>query len=147
MEGFEIRVGFDFIHVWPEEVFGFPDQPRYFGGYDAQGRVEIQCGPYHVYGSLEFSTGDIWEFYTELLKAYNDLAGKAVFQSGEGNLQFTITFRSRGHLTMVGMYQAILGSGTQLLFEMNCDQSYLIEPLAQLAEFVAKYGDNRGLAQ
>ncbi len=145
MDGFELRTGGDFIRVCLEEVFDFPDRTCHFGGYEAQGRVEIQCGTYHAHGSLRFSTGEVWQFYTGLQKAYDDLAGEAVFQSSFGDLQVTVTFRPRGHLTIKGTYQANFGSSTRLLFEIQSDQSYLIEPLAQLAEFVAKYGDSRGL--
>ena len=145
MDGFEIRTGGDFIRVCLEEVFEFPNRTSFFGGYDARGRVDIQCGPYRAYGSLWFSTGEVWQFYTELLKAYNDLAGEARFRSGEGQLALTITFRRRGHLTIEGIYREDFINGTQLLFEIESDQSYLIEPLAQLAQFVAMYGDNRGL--
>lgn len=145
MDGFEIRTGGDFIRVCLEKVFDFPDRTSHFGGYDALGRVDIQCGTFRAYGSLWFSTGEVWQFYTELLKAYNELAGEAQFRSSEGQLEFTIRFRFGGHLTIEGMYQEVSVDSTQLLFRMGSDQSYLIEPLAELAQFVAKYGDNRGL--
>jgi hypothetical protein len=146
VDGFEIRTGGDFIRLCLEEVFEFPNRTSFFGGYDARGRVDIQRGPYHAYGSLWFSTGEIWQFYTELLKVYDDLTGEARFRSSEGQLEFTITFRFGGHLTIEGVYQEVSVDSTRLLFKTGSDQSYLIEPLAQLAEFVAKYGDNRGLA-
>lgn len=145
MEGFEIRTGSDFIHVCLDEVFGFPDRTCHYGGYEAQGTVGIQCGSYRAHGSLWFSTGEVWQFYSELLRAYDDLSGEARFRSNEGNFELVVTFTSRGHLTIEGMYQENLGNSTGLQFEIESDQSYLTEPLAELAQFVTKYGDNRGL--
>lgn len=147
MEGFEIRKGFDFIHIWPEEIFGFPDHTSHYGGYEARGQVEICCGFYRVRGPLWFSTGEVWQFYTELLKAYNDLDGMAQFKSSEDNLVFAVTFKSDGHMALKGKYQENPAYETWLQFEVRSDQSYLIEPLAQLAAIVAHYGDMRGVAQ
>lgn len=149
MEGFEIRVGVDFIHVWPEEIFiDPPDQTSLHGGYDIQiqGKVEIQCRVYHTRDPLQFSVGDILQFYTDLLKAYNDLAGNATFQSTDGELQFTIAFESHGHLAIEGTYEEVHGYNTLLQFAMNCDQTYLIEPLAQLTELATKYRDKYEIA-
>jgi hypothetical protein len=145
VDGFEIRTGEDFVHIWLEEVFGFPDKTSHFGGYEARGKVDIHCGRYRVCGSLLFSTGEVWQFYTELLKVYNDLTGQAQFRSSEGNLELMIRFRARGHLNLEGTYQEHNMNKTRLLFEIESDQSYLTQPLTELAQFVAKYGDNRGL--
>lgn len=147
MDGFKISIDADFIHILIDEVFGYPDMTSNFGGYDAQGTVEIRHSAYRVFGSLWFSTGEVWQFYTGLLKAYNDLAGQARFCSSEGNLKFTVTFTARGHCIIDGTFQEHHTDKTQLQFEIEGDQSYLATTLAQLAEFVAKYGDNQGLRQ
>lgn len=148
VDGFEMTLGgSDLLHLWLEEVYEFPERTSYFGGYDARGTVAIHCGPFRVHDSLSFSTGEVWQFYTELLKAYNDLAGEARFRSSEGNLEFTLRFGWGGHFLLKGTYQAVLDMGGRLQFDMGSDQSYLAKPLAQLAQFVAKYGDNRGLHQ
>ncbi len=145
VDGFEIRVAGDFIRLWIEEMSGFPDHTSYLGGYDAHGVVDIKCGPYRVHDSLWFSTGEVWQFYTELQKAYNDLAGQARFRSDEENLDFTLAFTGRGHFVIAGVYRQYFSNNTLLQFEIESEQSYLIKPLAQLAAVVAKYGDNRGI--
>jgi hypothetical protein len=73
------------------------------------------------------------------------LAGEARFRDSEGNLAFTLTFTSRGHWVLEGVYQEDLMRKTRLQFEMESDQSYLAEPLTPLAQLVAKYGDDTGL--
>lgn len=42
------------------------------------------------------------------------------------------------------MYQEHRHLPTRLLITLQSDQSYLVDTLAQLADFVARYGDNRG---
>jgi hypothetical protein len=145
MDEVEISINRDSIRFWFDQIIGFPDTTSYFGGYDVWGRVEIQCGHYHAHGSLEFTTGEVWQFYTDLLKAYNDLAGKAAFRSTNGNLEFTVAFGSLGHFVLSGAYQEHELENTKLTFEMKGDQSYLGKSLSQLAQLVAKYGDIHGL--
>lgn len=144
MEEFTLRADEDWVRIGLEEVYHFPEHTSHFGGYDVRGVVAIACRAYHVRGPLWFSTGEVWQFYIQLQKAYDELAGEARFRSSEGNLDFTLRFTSRGHWTLEGVYQERLDISTRLLFEMESDQSYLVEPLAQLAQLVAMYGDNRG---
>jgi hypothetical protein len=144
MDEFTLTTGSDSLQISLDEVYGFPDRTSHFGGYDARGTVTLHCGAYHVRGLLWFSTGEVWQFYTELRKAYDDLKGEALFRSSEGNLNFTVSFTRFGHWTLEGDYQEHLHLNSRLRFEMTSDQTYLVETLAQLSEFVAKYGDNRG---
>jgi hypothetical protein len=144
-DAFEIRIGSDFIRLALERVWGFPHRTCAWGGYDAQGWVDIQCGPYRVHGPLWFSTGEVWQFYDELRRTYDELSGQARFHSYEDNLMFTLMFTARGQVTIRGVYQARPDNDSRLDFELVTDQSYLAEPLDQLAQFIAKYGDNRGV--
>ena len=144
MDGFEIRVGEDFLHLWLDEVYDFPTRTSHFGGYDTRGGVDIGCGSYHARGMLAFSTGEVWQFASALHKAYDELTGQAPFRSSEGNLAFTLRFAAGGHWILEGTYQEYHHLETRLVFVLVGDQTYLAQPLAQLDQFVAKYGDNRG---
>lgn len=144
MDEFTLSAGEDSVRICLEDVFGFPDHTSHFGGYDARGVVVIHCGAYQVQGPLWFSTGEVWQFYTELRSAYDDLSGQARFCSSEGNLDFTIRFTTRGHWSLEGTYQEHLHVNSRLVFQMASDQTYLVETLAQLAHFVTTYGDNQG---
>lgn len=146
VDGFEIKVDSGTIRILVEEVYEYPGGASEFGGYDVRGAVEIRCGAYRAYGYLGFSTGEVRQFYSDLLKAHRELAGQARFRSSEGNLELTITFEARGHCIIEGTYRERYPDKTQLQFEIKGDQSYLVKPLAQLAEFVARYGDNQGYA-
>jgi hypothetical protein len=144
VEVFTLRAGEDTVQVCLDEVFGFPAHTSHFGGYDAWGTVAIDFGAYHVRGPLWFSTGEVWQFSTQLRTAYDALTGQARFCSSEDNLDFTLRFTPRGHWILEGVYQEHLHLPTRLLFALESDQSYLVDTLAQLADFVAIYGDSRG---
>jgi hypothetical protein len=144
VEVFTLRASERSLQVGLDEVYGFPDHTSSFGGYDVRGTVAIDGGAYQVRGPLWFSTGEVWQFSTDLRAAYDALAGQARFCSSEGNLDFTLTFAPRGHWLLEGVYQENVQYPTRLLFTLEGDQSYLVDTLAQLADFVATYGDNRG---
>lgn len=144
VEVFTLRASENSVQVSLDEVFGFPDHTCHFGGYDARGTITIDCGAYQVHGPLSFSTGEVWQFYTDLRTAYDALTGQAPFCSSVTNLDFTLRFVSRGHWILEGIYQEHLHLPTRLLFTLESDQSYLVDTLAQLADFVSRYGDNHG---
>jgi hypothetical protein len=148
MEEFTVRTAEGTLQVTVEEVYGFPDRTSHFGGYDVRGVVTIHLGPYHVdQGCLWFSTGEVWQFYTDLQKAYDDLTGSARFCSSDGQLQFALRL-IRGGGTLEGKYQEKVipeAEATRLYFVARNDQTYLVDTLRELSAFVGTYGDLRGL--
>ncbi len=60
MDDFEVAFDKDFIRLHQIKVYGFPDSTCHWGGYQAEGNVEIQMGHYHVLGHLWYSTGEVW---------------------------------------------------------------------------------------
>jgi hypothetical protein len=147
MEEFTVRTADGTLTIALEELYGFPDRTDHWGGYSARGALTIHIGPYHVErGVLWFSTGEVWDFYTQLQKAYDDLNGEAHFESSEGQLQFAV--RPRDAYLLAGKYQELAmpeETTTRLHFVARGDQSYLPETLVELSRFVATYGDNRGV--
>lgn len=145
VEIFYLSIGQDSVRLVLDELSGFPEEPSYFGGYDARGTVEVRCGNYYVRGSLCFSTGQVSEFLSELKSAYDVLAGQACFRSSEGNLEMTVTIDSRGHVAVAGSYQEEHLDKTRLIFELRADQTYLCELLTQLRRFAEQYGEGAGV--
>ncbi len=121
MEDIAIRAGTDSIWLRMDRVYGFPDSTSFFGGYECDEMLEIRCGHFLVYGALVFSTGQVWQLYTDLRKAYDALSGEARFVSSEGNLEFTIRFGSRGYWGLLGTYREDEPSRNKLEFEMVAD--------------------------
>jgi hypothetical protein len=133
------------IKLCLREIWGFPDNTCHFGGYDVTGEIEIQCDNYIVKGGLNFSTGDIYNFYTQLNQLYNSLKGAAKFCSYEEHLLFIVNVDKSGHVRIEGDYREDLAKTTKLIFALEVDQSYLKDWLTQLKMIVNKYGDNSGV--
>lgn len=83
MNGFTIKCKQGFIRIELQNASGFPKETSHFGGYDAEGIVEIKSGNYYVLGEIWFTTGNVYEFYKQLDKCYRELKGMAVFWNYE----------------------------------------------------------------
>src|SRR5574338_1378778 len=86
------------------EIIGFPKQTSHFGGYDVVGKVEIKCDNYFVKGNLLFTTGEVFEFFTQLKKVESSLKGFARFDSYEYQLSFLLSIDKSGYFSLKGEY-------------------------------------------
>jgi hypothetical protein len=134
-----------FIKFYIKDVLGFTDETSHFGGYDLIGEIEIQSDNYNVKGGLNYSTVDIYDFYIQLNQIFNSLTGVAKFYSYEDQLSFFVSVDKKGHISIEGEYREDLVKTTKLIFELECDQSYLKDYLAELKIIVDKYGDNESI--
>ena len=134
-----------FIRIKCNEVIGFPKETSHFGGYDAEGITEIKSGNYFVNGELWFSTGQVFEFYTQLQKCYHELKGKATFSSSEKNLKFELDINKLGQIIIQGYFQELASEENILQFEFESDQSYLEQTLQELKKIVDHYGGLKGV--
>ena len=76
--GFEIRIERDFVSLESlelEEDFAFPTTLTALAAMTLGGQLGVHCGPYRAHGPLILSTGEIWQLYTELLRAHTDSDG------------------------------------------------------------------------
>jgi hypothetical protein len=143
---FEIAGKQGFIRIEIIEVFGFPKETSYLGGYDVKGNIEIKSGNYYVKeAELWFSTGQVYEFFIQIQKCYNDLKGSATFLDPENNLEFNLNFNKRGQIHIQGRFQELAHEENILEFEFESDQSYLASTLHQLKNIVDYYGDLKGV--
>ena len=145
METITLNTSNGFIKFYIKEVLGFPNETSHFGGYDIIGEIEIQCDNYIVKGGLNYSTGDIYDFYIQLNQIFNSLNGNAKFYSYEDQLSFFVNVDKKGHISIEGEYREDLVNATKLIFELECDQSYLKDSLIELKMIADKYGDNEGI--
>ncbi|WP_047155482.1 WapI family immunity protein [Aneurinibacillus tyrosinisolvens] len=145
MEGFILKGEQGYLQLHLDEVYGFPEQTSHFGGYDAEGTLEIKSNNYFVRGKLWFTTGEVCSFYEQLGRAYDLFSGEATFSSSEVNLEFKITFDSRGHAVFKGYFKELHHLDNELKFEIESDQSYFESTLADLKKFVQKYGGLKGV--
>jgi len=144
---FELKGKQGFIRIELKEVFGFPKETSYLGGYDVKGKIQIKSGNYYVKDAeLWFSTGQIYEFYKQLLKCYEELEGIINFPNTDSSeLKLVLEFTGLGKFKIQGIFQEYLSVENFLEFEFESEQSYLISTLAELKEIVDYYGGNEGL--
>ncbi|KON68863.1 hypothetical protein AKG34_08715 [Peribacillus butanolivorans] len=134
-----------FIQIELNEVYGFPNETSYLGGYDVKGKIDIKSGNYYVNGELWFSTGQVFEFYTQLQKCYRELKGKATFSNSETTLKLELDFNKLGQIIIQGYFQELASEENILQFEFESDQSYLESTLQELNKIVDHYGGLKGV--
>ena len=147
MYAFELKGKQGYIRIELTEVLGFPKETSYLGGYDVKGKIEIKSGNYYVKDAeLWFSTGQIYEFYKQLLKCYKELKGIINFQNPDSSeLKLAIEFTGLGQFTIYGSFQEYFSKDDFLQFAFESEQSYLTSTLAELKEIVDFYGGNKGI--
>jgi len=134
-----------FIQIELEEVYGFPNETSYLGGYDVKGKIAIKSGNYYVKDAeIWFSTGQVYRFFIELQKCYNELKGSVTFSESENNLQIELKFNRFGQINIQGYFQEVAHQENILHFEFESEQSYLTATLSQLNNIVDQYGDLKG---
>ncbi|MBD5632176.1 MAG: hypothetical protein HDP34_02980 [Clostridia bacterium] len=120
------------------EVYGFPNETSFRGGYDVKCSLEIACGIYSTKTDCYYSsTGAICEFYNQLKQCYDTLNGKAHYEvyCAENDLIFEVLFDS-GKAQVKGKYQDEPMTKNVLHFEFLCDQSYFNETLTDLKKAI-----------
>jgi hypothetical protein len=134
-----------FIQIELEEVYGFPDETSYLGGYDVKCKIAIKSGNYYVKNAeIWFSTGQVYRFFIELQKCYNELKGSVIFSESENNLQIELKFNRFGQINIQGYFKEVTHQENILHFEFEGEQSYLTATLSQLSNIVDQYGDLKG---
>ena len=145
MESITLNSSNGYIKFHLNDILGFPNETCYYGGYDILGEIEIKCDNYFVKGSLNLSTGNIFNFYTQLTELFNSLESVAKFDSYEHQLSFFVNVNKLGHLSVEGEYREDLVNNSRLIFALEADQSYLNDWLSELKKVVNKYGNNLGI--
>ncbi|MDF2067623.1 hypothetical protein [Bacillus sp. Cr_A10] len=145
MNEFKIVGKQGFIRIELNEVYGFPNQTSYLGGYDVKGKIEIRSGNYYVKDAeLWFSTGQVYEFFIQLQKCNNNLKGNATFSESENILKLDLSFNRLGQINIQGHFQELAHQENILQFEIESDQSYLESTIQQLKNIVDHYGNLKG---
>ena len=134
-----------FIQIEFNEVFGFPDETSFDGGYDVRGKLSLKSENYYVKDAeVWFTTGQIYTLYKQLQKAYKLLKGSITFSNRDETFKFEMKFNRSGQIEIEGSFQEFLDKENILQFEFLSDQSYLIATLEELKNIVAYYGDLKG---
>lgn len=135
----------NFLKIELDKVYGFPDETCHFGGYDTKSKIEIRADGFGVLAEFYISTGEIFEFYKQLLTANKSLTGVIYLRSYEGNLDCQIVYDDTGHVSVRGTFSKQNWFRNSLKFDFVSDQSYLQQTLIQLKIIADEYGDMKGI--
>lgn len=140
-----------------DEVFDFPHETSYGGGYGAKGVVSVQSEGFTAKGELYFTTGELYGFLQELTRCHALLfAGKittnfadsctsAKIRNTEGTFEAAFTFDKTGKISVTGTYQQYSHLQNTLAFEFKSDQTQSTKAIQQLEQVVAVFGGNGGI--
>jgi len=130
------------------EVFGFPGETAYGGGYGAHGllqiRVQTCAGTWTVDADHFFTTGELNRFEKDLARCYETLGGTATLENCENELELTLSVGKTGHATITGKFQELSEFENVLHFQIESDQTYIPKALSQLHRVTEAFGDHLG---
>ena len=143
---FTIKGNGDFITISILEIYGYPNETSFRGGYDIKSEVEISVGNYNCRGSMYITTGDIYSFYQDLRTCYGELNGELKLETIERNLELELKF-NQGHVNVYGSFREHPNTLNQLNFEIESDQTFIKSTLNELLGIVTKYGGIKGVSE
>lgn len=134
------------IEVFIEEIFGFPENTAYDGGYDFKGTVNICVGSYAVNSGIIYSsTGALYRLLTSLKQCYQSLKGTAkLCHSLENDFIFDLKMTKWGHGVIEGEYQEFPDVNNKLTFEMETDQTCILIAINALQYIETLFGNELG---
>lgn len=121
------------------EISKVENETSLFGGHEAKGKITIQSGNFSVASQLWFTTGDVLEFYEQLMNCYQNLEGKAIFNNYESTLHIVVEFNSTNQVNIHGSYREVSHIVNELHFEIESDKNYILSTLDQLRPIVEEY--------
>lgn len=136
-----------FIRFASEVVYGFPETPGPWSGYDVRVNLEIKSSGFQVKATMWTSTGEISELYQQLRQCNESIAGNATYASCEGNLELTAQHDNMGHVTIRGEFSEQNEYRNILNFEFQSDQIYVQTTIHQLDQIIRKYGNTKGITK
>ena len=134
----------EYIELTIEEVWGFPKETSYGGGYGAKGILSIRAGQYSVIDNHYFTTGELYKFLTELKACYEKLNGTAILRNTEKELELKCEFDKFGHVIITGNFQANPVINNILSFEIFSDQTQIKDSIANLESIYEIFGNEKG---
>jgi hypothetical protein len=142
MENITLQGEENYLTITFDEVYGFPKRTCHWGGYEVRTVLKIKSGNFQVTSTLYTSTGELYELFQQLKECNNKLAGIAKYRSYEGNLEFSATYDTMGHINIKGEFSE---QNNDLKFEFLSDQTFITKTIQDLEIISEKYGDMLGV--
>lgn len=146
MPVFRLQGEEDFVDLSINEVWGYPNETNYAGGYGAKGILTIQAGEFAVTKATHyFTTGELYRFLQQLRHCYNTLDGTAILENTERELTLTCLFDRKGHVLVEGSFQSNPSVRNILTFEFTTDQTKISQMITSLLRIASIFGDDQGV--
>jgi hypothetical protein len=94
--------------------------------------ISIKAGAWSASYPADLRSPDFPFFREQLEHLQHDPAGVAVFDTLEGQLKLHLNGDHRGHIAIRGTARDKVGTGNELGFQFEIDQSFLPELIAEL---------------
>ena len=134
----------EFIELTIDEIWGFPNDTTFKGGYDAKCTLAIRAAGYSVSDMLHSSTGELYRFMTALKRCHEDFSGSAILEDFEGALDLKCEFNKFGHVIISGKFRARPSVDNVLYFTLKTDQTQASAAIADLEAVYKVFGGNQG---
>ncbi len=145
MENITLQGEENFLSITFDDVYGFPNSTCHWGGYEVRTNLKIKSGNFQVNSILWTSTGELHEFFQQLKECNRNLKGIANYMSYEGNLIFTATYDTMGHVTIKGEFSEQNQYNNNLRFEFLSDPTFISNTIQDLERISEKYGNMFGV--
>ena len=106
-------------------------------GYDwITARAIIAVGGFHGDTQLMITLSDLIRFAEQLQRLNNKLKGEAEFTTIEDQVRIKLTTDGLGHITATGYLIDQAGTGNELRFTLDLDQTFLQETINQIEQAI-----------
>ncbi len=138
--------GYDeYIRLSINDVFGYPNETSYGGGYSVKGRIEISVLGFKVDSQHYFTTGELYMFKEKLKLCYQNISGTATLDNTERELELSVSFNKKGTITVSGEFQERPDVNNRLLFEFKTDQTCILPVIKELEAIQKTFGGMTGI--
>ena len=101
--------------------------------------VSVAVGGFRGRFEASLRTDEFLRFEEQARKLYETLNGTAEFAAMEEQVCLELLGDGRGHVQCRGTVRDVAGTGNQLSFSLNLDQTQLFGTVAQLAELLNRF--------
>ena len=146
MLAFKLEGMDDSIELTIDEVWGYPNETSYGGGYGAKGNLSIRAGEYMVVNATHYFTkGELYSFLQQMKYCYEVLDGFATLDNTDRELDLKCTFNKKGHVLIEGHFQKDPSINNKLTFELRSDQTQAAATISSLKAVAEIFSDNKGV--
>jgi len=101
--------------------------------------ILIEAGGFRATFNANLRTDELERFFLDVKILYGSLRGEAIFDSMEEQLYICLKGDGLGHITAEGVARDRPGTGNELKFVLELDQTHLFGTMSQLSELLNRF--------